>query len=656
MADYFNVTTNIGDAEIATAIASNTKLAITHIAFGDGNGAVPTPSKIRTTLVREVHRQPVTKYERHPTNANWIVIETIIPSNVGGFTIREMGIIANGKLISHGSHAPFEKVADLTGVSEYRLKFTQNVRDGNVVEILLDESLIYASQAWVNENYIRRNEIVDNLTTDDATKPVSAKQAKLLSELKVNRGGSFKDAFGHDVDFYQDAFTTQFFKSFDECPIGTRCLISSSLDLINEPLFSDQHIYVETKQTFEPAGKLQIAYGYVTGKVAIRSAGTGAVYGPWTYTATLDSNVASATKLQTPRKINNVEFNGEQDISIDAPLMFRGQINTLNGVDAAVLDGKYTVVDLSVAGLYGYGILVVIRVGGTCHQIFYSHQGEGINNASMAMRQTWNMNGSTASWSEWRIFGTRDDSKLPLTGGTVSGNLRVEGTIDGSLNGNSATATKLQTARTISFSGAATGSVNYDGSGNSSCILTLANSGVVANTYGSNLKIPTITVNAKGLITGVSEQQIPIVDDLTTGGSAKLLSAEQGKLLQANKLDKTALNNTLTSTSSTQALTAAQGKVLNDQAFGVGQTWQDVTSSRVSGTTYTNTTEKAITVILTIRDRSLSTPFLVKIDSLVVIDVDDFYESTYPITFTVAPSSTYQVTTGNTIRKWSELR
>ena len=54
------------------------------------------------------------------------------------------------------------------------------------------------------------------------------------------------------------------------------------------------------------------------------------------------------------------------------------------------------------------------------------------------------------------------------------------------------------------------------------------------------------------------------------------------------------LNNTLTSTSTAQALTAAQGKVLNDQAFGVGQTWQDMTSSRVSGTTYTNSTSRTI--------------------------------------------------------------
>lgn len=292
MSDYFNVTTNVGDAAIATAIANNSKLNITHIAFGDGNGSVPTPTKTRTSLVREVHRQAITKYAMHPTIANYIVIETIIPSNIGGFWIREMGIIADNVLISHGSHAPFFKVADPDGVSEYRLKFTQNVRDGNVVEISLDESLIYASQAWVNENYIRRNELVDNLTTDDAKKPVSSKQAKNLQ-----------------------------------------------------------------------------------------------------------------------------------------------------------------------------------------------------------------------------------DNKLDKTANAVS-------------------SSKLEKVRTVSFSGAATGSFSYDGSSNSSAILTLANSGVTANTYGASLKIPIITVNAKGLITGVSEQNIPIVDNLTTDDASKPLSAAQGKILNDQKLNK----------------------------------------------------------------------------------------------------------------------
>ncbi|HHP4695846.1 TPA: hypothetical protein ACSBZO_003365 [Acinetobacter baumannii] len=122
---------------------------------------------------------------------------------------------------------------------------------------------------------------------------------------------------------------------------------------------------------------------------------------------------------------------------------------------------------------------------------------------------------------------------------------------DSSITGNAATASKLATARTVSFSGAATGAFNYDGSSNSTCILTLANSGVVAGTYASTIQIPSITVNDKGQITGISQQNIraastnqsgvvQLADDLQTDDANKALTAKQGKALQDNKLDKTA--------------------------------------------------------------------------------------------------------------------
>ena len=60
------------------------------------------------------------------------------------------------------------------------------------------------------------------------------------------------------------------------------------------------------------------------------------------------------------------------------------------------------------------------------------------------------------------------------------------------------------------------------------------------------------------------------------------------------------LNNTVTSTSATQALTAAQGKVLKDAldaaSLGVGQSWKRV--NRSLNTNYTNTTGKPILVMV----------------------------------------------------------
>lgn len=127
---------------------------------------------------------------------------------------------------------------------------------------------------------------------------------------------------------------------------------------------------------------------------------------------------------------------------------------------------------------------------------------------------------------------TTDDAKKPVSSKQAK-NLQ-DNKLDKTAN--AVSSSKLETVRTVSFSGAATGSFSYDGSSNSSAILTLANSGVTANTYGASLKIPIITVNAKGLITGVSEQNIPIVDNLTTDDASKPLSARQGKKLQDEKL------------------------------------------------------------------------------------------------------------------------
>jgi hypothetical protein len=68
------------------------------------------------------------------------------------------------------------------------------------------------------------------------------------------------------------------------------------------------------------------------------------------------------------------------------------------------------------------------------------------------------------------------------------------------LDDNVASASKLQTARTISISGDMTGSATFDGTANAAITGTLAASGVTAGTYAA----ATITVDAKGRITSAS--------------------------------------------------------------------------------------------------------------------------------------------------------
>jgi hypothetical protein len=79
---------------------------------------------------------------------------------------------------------------------------------------------------------------------------------------------------------------------------------------------------------------------------------------------------------------------------------------------------------------------------------------------------------------------------------TVAGTKTFSSTISGSIDGNSATATTLATARDISLTGDATGTASaFNGSANASIAVTLANSGVSAGTHTK------VTVDAKGRVT-----------------------------------------------------------------------------------------------------------------------------------------------------------
>jgi hypothetical protein len=180
-----------------------------------------------------------------------------------------------------------------------------------------------------------------------------------------------------------------------------------------------------------------------------------------------------------------------------------------------------------------------------------------------------------------------------------------------------------------------------------------------------------------------------IVDNLTTNDSAKALSAAQGKVLQDNKLESNKvgaangvasldantkvpvaqlpnasitnigavqLNNTLTSVSTTQAVTAAQAKVLGDRDFGIGQTYQDVTSSKIKGVLYTNNTKRPIQIIIEVAAFGGGESTTVEAGGLTIASGDWGIDGMRPtFTFIVPAGETYRITGNTTITRWVEL-
>lgn len=95
-------------------------------------------------------------------------------------------------------------------------------------------------------------------------------------------------------------------------------------------------------------------------------------------------------------------------------------------------------------------------------------------------------------------------------------NLTV-GTVYGALSGNASTATQLAAARSISATGDASWSVSFDGSANATAALTLATVNSNVGNFGGGTIIPSITVNAKGLITAVTGMSIPLATSSIAG-------------------------------------------------------------------------------------------------------------------------------------------
>ena len=165
---------------------------------------------------------------------------------------------------------------------------------------------------------------------------------------------------------------------------------------------------------------------------------------------------------------------------------------------------------------------------------------------------------------------------------------------------------------------------------------------------------------ANGEVTvDTTNKTLRVHDGLTVGGirlatlTGGLVPAAQLPAATTSTQGAVILNNTLTSTSATQALTAAQGKFLSDTMFGVGQTTVDKTTTRNANITYTNTTGRPIFVFINAFD--LQSVSEIVLDGVSTGELDSSLVTNQQFSFMVRVGGTYRFNTTATIRKWLEV-
>ena len=126
---------------------------------------------------------------------------------------------------------------------------------------------------------------------------------------------------------------------------------------------------------------------------------------------------------------------------------------------------------------------------------------------------------SAAVTNNATVGGTLGVTGNSTIGGTLGVTGQITGNITGAVTGNASTATALQTARSITIDGDVDASAtDFDGTGNITLTTTLDTVNSNVGSFGSSTAIPVVTVNGKGLVTGVSTASITTA--LTVGADS----------------------------------------------------------------------------------------------------------------------------------------
>ncbi|EKL9800457.1 phage tail protein, partial [Escherichia coli] len=151
---FKTVITDTGAKKLAQAAAPDGKpVRLTHMAVGDGDGTLPTPDSKQTRLVHEVWRHTVNRVILDATHQNRIIAELVIPPEMGGFWIREIGVFdEHGDLIAVGNTAESYKptVAEGSGRAQtFRTILT--VSSTASVALTVDNTMVMATVDYVDD-------------------------------------------------------------------------------------------------------------------------------------------------------------------------------------------------------------------------------------------------------------------------------------------------------------------------------------------------------------------------------------------------------------------------------------------------------------------------------------------------------------------------
>jgi hypothetical protein len=150
---FFAILTAVGEARQANADALGIAWKITHMGVGDADGTEPTPDRQQTALLNERRRAPLNQLKVDPGNTSIIIAEQVIPEDVGGWWIREIGLYDEaGDLVAIANCAPSFKPQLSQGSGRTQVvRMNLIVSSATNVELKIDPAVVLATRKYVDD-------------------------------------------------------------------------------------------------------------------------------------------------------------------------------------------------------------------------------------------------------------------------------------------------------------------------------------------------------------------------------------------------------------------------------------------------------------------------------------------------------------------------
>lgn len=151
---YGTLVTDCGIQLIAAAVMEGKKINITDLAVGDGGGAYYQPTPNMTGLKNECWSGPIKSVSINKDSPNMIDITAIIPSTVGGFTIREMAVKDDVKNTIAICNTPdTEKVIISSGAAgEIELTMHIEISNADAISFIIDPNVVTATKKDIEDH------------------------------------------------------------------------------------------------------------------------------------------------------------------------------------------------------------------------------------------------------------------------------------------------------------------------------------------------------------------------------------------------------------------------------------------------------------------------------------------------------------------------